>query len=266
MQCLQNIRMELEQYLGGIMRESEFLEDDTQSLLVQSLQAIMQAQENEDYVLLADVIEIQLLADLNIIQNKMRESLSAFEDESEIWNKNNKLITKDTRLIDTVKRISEECKCKSGLLEREIWTEQTNSGAKTLAAKDEKGVFYFHSNIDPYYEAWQFANWYYRPEKKEYVIYGLGLGYHIEALMNLDESIHVRVFEQDINVLYYFLRSRIQNKILTNPHIEITYDPELKKFADALNENAVVVMHHPSLRHIKQKNLYVIVEFGINII
>ena len=59
MQCLQNIRMELEQYLGGIMRESEFLEDDTQSLLVQSLQAIMQAQENEDYVLLADVIEIQ---------------------------------------------------------------------------------------------------------------------------------------------------------------------------------------------------------------
>lgn len=255
MQCLQNIRMELEQYLGGIMRESEFLEDDTQSLLVQSLQAIMQAQENEDYVLLADVIEIQLLADLNIIQNKMRESLSAFEDESEIWNKNNKLITKDTRLIDTVKRISEECKCKSGLLEREIWTEQTNSGAKTLAAKDEKGVVYFHSNIDPYYEAWQFANWYYRPEKKEYVIYGLGLGYHIEALMNLDESIHVRVFEQDINVLYYFLRSRIQNKILTNPHIEITYDPELKKFADALNENAVVVMHHPSLRHIKQKNV-----------
>lgn len=255
MQCLQHIHMELEQYLGGIMQESEFLDNDTQALLVQSLQAIMQAQENEDYVLLADVIEIQLLTDLDIIQNKMRENLSAHEDESEIWNKNIDIIRRDVKLIDTVKLISEECKNKSGSLEREMWTEQTNSGAKTLAAKDEKGIFYFHSNVDPYYEAWQFANWYYRPEEKKYVVYGLGLGYHIEALMNLDESIHVRVFEQDINVIYYFMRSRIQNKILSNPHIEITYDPELKNFADALQENVVVVMHHPSLRHIKQKNV-----------
>ena len=112
MQCLQHIHMELEQYLGGIMQESEFLDNDTQALLVQSLQAIMQAQENEDYVLLADVIEIQLLTDLDIIQNKMRENLSAHEDESEIWNKNIDIIRRDVKLIDTVKLISEECKNK----------------------------------------------------------------------------------------------------------------------------------------------------------
>ena len=255
MQYLKSIRADLEQFVNCAIQDLDILGENMQLLLVQTLQAVMQAQENEDYVLLADLIEMQLLIDLDMIQNNLRDQLAVFDDESEIWAKNIAWINKNTNLEDTAVRIREVCKHQSDALGREIWTEQTNTGAKTLVAKDVKGVYYFHSNIDPYYEARRFADWYYTPEKREYVVYGLGLGYHVEALLNLDESIRIRVFEQDIKVIYYFLRSRLQNKILTNSNIEIIYDPEWKSFAKSLETNPVVVIHHPSLRHIGQKNI-----------
>ena len=46
MQCLQHIHKELDQYLEGMMQESECMGNDIQMSLVQSLRAIMQAQEN----------------------------------------------------------------------------------------------------------------------------------------------------------------------------------------------------------------------------
>ena len=149
MQYLKSIRADLEQFVNCAIQDLDILGENMQLSLVQTLQAVMQAQENEDYVLLADLIEMQLLIDLDMIQNNLRDQLAVFDDESEIWAKNIAWINKNTNLADTAVRIREVCKHQSDALGREIWTEQTNTGAKTLAAKDVKGVYYFHSNIDP---------------------------------------------------------------------------------------------------------------------
>lgn len=256
MQLLQHIRQELEKLMSEVITYKNLMDEEMQMLFVQSLQALMQAQENEDYVLLADVLELQLLPDLNGIQARLRECFEYKKPQSSIWENNiSCLKNRDLQLADLLEQTYLYEKQGADIIEPNVWLEPTNVGAQTLASRDKKGEYYFHSNNDPYYEAWQFANWYYRPEKREYMVYGLGLGYHVEALADLDESISVCVYEQDLQVLCRFMQSHKQDKILENSNIKIVYDPELRQFAEDMSEETVIVIHHPSLRHIKDKNI-----------
>lgn len=256
MQRLQYIRVLLESFISKVLQNEQVLDGSMLDLLAQSLESTIAAQEIEDYVLLADVLELHLLADLIHIQNTLREKIDFQNVEVENWESNIEILArKDRQFAEDLKNVRNMICKKYGESELSVWQEPTNSGAQTLATKDEKGTYYFHSNVDPYYEAWQFANWYYNPAKKEYVVYGLGLGYHIEALANMDESIKIRVFEQDIYVIYNFLCSRNQSSLLNNVNVHIIYDPKLKKLSDCLINSAVVIMHHPSLRHTKQKTI-----------
>ena len=256
MQLMQHIHLGLEQFLSKAVLDTQVFDLDTQTMFMQSLQAVIQAQENSDYVLLADVLELQLLADLENIQNRIRNCIDFSNIETSLWNANvQSLSKKDDSLAEELKKIGKAIIDRSSNEELSVWIEPTNSGSQTLVTKDDKGIYYFHSNNDPFYEAWQLANWYYQPDKRQYIIYGLGLGYHVEALADMDESIQIQVFEQDIEVIYYFLKSRKQDKLLDNSNIKIVFDPELKQFSHSLTENAVVILHHPSLRHIKQNTI-----------
>lgn len=256
MQRIQYIHVLLESFISKVLQNEQVLDGSMLDLLAQSLKSTIAAQEIEDYVLLADVLELHLLADLIHIQNTLREKIDFQNVEVKNWESNIEILAqKDRQFAEDLKNVRNMICKKYGESELSVWQEPTNSGAQTLATKDEKGTYYFHSNVDPYYEAWQFANWYYNPAKKEYVVYGLGLGYHIEALANMDESIKIRVFEQDIYVIYNFLCSRNQSSLLNNVNVHIIYDPKLKKLSDCLINSAVVIMHHPSLRHTKQKTI-----------
>ena len=256
MQLLQYIRQDLDRLMPEVIAYKNLMDTEMQTLFVQSLQALMQAQENEDYVLLADVLELQLLPDLNGIQARLRECFEYQSIQSAIWEENLICLRKrDFQLVELLENCSLQQQCVSESTGASMWIEPTNAGANTLACRDEKGVYYFHSNNNPYYEAWQLANWYYRPEKRDYMVYGLGLGYHVEALADLDESISVCVYEQDLQVLCRFMQSHKQDKILENSNIKIVYDPELRQFAEDMSEETVIVIHHPSLRHIKDKKI-----------
>lgn len=256
MQFLQQIRQDLDRLMSEVIKDNNLMDAELQTLFVQSLQALIQAQETEDYVLLADVLELQLLPDLNDIQTGLRQCLEHQCAQSSIWENNiNCLKNRDLQLAELLEQIYLYEKQGADIVEPTVWLEPTNVGAQTLASRDEKGEYYFHSNIDPYNEAWQFANWYYRPEKREYHVYGLGLGYHVEALSDMDESISLYVYERDLHVICSFMQSRNQSSLLENQKVTIIYDPDLKQFAKSLSENAVIVIHHPSLRCIKQKSI-----------
>lgn len=45
-------------------------------------------------------------------------------------------------------------------------------------------IFYFHSNVIPSKEALLLAAKWYRNDKFHYIVYGLGLGYHVIELIN----------------------------------------------------------------------------------
>ena len=44
-----------------------------------------------------------------------------------------------------------------------------------------------------------FARYYYTIECPSYVVWGLGLGYHIHELFRLDDGIRIQVFESDLD-------------------------------------------------------------------
>ncbi len=223
-----------------------------------SLQDILQAQENQDYVLLADLLELQLLPFLQSLQEAIRTYDVACVTP-DVWEQNMQALEqKDNNLWRELKAYHE--KYESANLEG-AWQgihhlEDTNSGAYTMAGQDEKGVYYYHSNVNPVREAADFARYYYQPGCEAYVLWGLGLGYHVQELLKRDDGIKFTVYESDMDVIYHCLNAVDLSACIANEGFSLIYDKEFTKIIDTLEcitEN--FILHYPSLRHIENVHI-----------
>lgn len=80
--------------------------------------------------------------------------------------------------------------------------ESSASGFLTL--KDLKHNKYIHSAADPMWEARKLAEYIFTPQKKEYSIWGLGLGYLIYQLYVISAgTVRIHVFEKDARMVEY---------------------------------------------------------------
>ena len=214
------------------------------------LVGLLDAQKNKDYILLADLYEMQwipfILGLQSIIINKER-----YVFEKDQYENNIKLLTKKNvglgKLLLKLKTPLEG-------LEEGYLLEYTASGLLTLALIDNNEKYYLHSNGQIIHEAGILAREWFRNENSEYIIYGLGLGYHIMELMELDDSISIKVYESDINVIQAACVSTDLSNVLLDDRINIIYDPEFKQLSAAMGnikKDASFVIHYPSLRNIK---------------
>ncbi len=86
--------------------------------------------------------------------------------------------------------------------ERDFKFESSVSGFLTL--KDLKRNLYYHSTVDPMWEARKLAEYIFNPKKKAYSILGCGLGYLIYQLYQVSNgSIVINVFEKDARIVEY---------------------------------------------------------------
>lgn len=219
-----------------------------------SLQDILTAQENKDYVLLADLLELQLVPFLQSLQEAIRTYDVANTDPT-IWERNMSVVKfKDETLWKQIMAYHE--RYEKGIVDA-TWQgrhhlEDTNCGAFTMAGEDEQGTYYYHSNVNPIKEAAEFARYYYQPGCEDYVIWGLGLGYHIRELWRLDDGIQITIFESDMDVIYHCLNAVDMSICLTSAKVTLIYDKEFTRIIDKLSritEN--FILHFPSLRHIE---------------
>lgn len=219
-----------------------------------SLQDILCAQEHKDYVLLADLLELRLVPFLQSLQEAIR-SYDGVDTDPEIW-KNNMIALKkrDISLWNQLKVYHEryEKETAAGTWQMSHHLEASNTGAFTLVGQDGNGSYYYHSNISPEGEAADFAEYYYTMECPSYVVWGLGLGYHIHELFRLDDGIRIQVFENDLDVIYHCLMAVDSSMLLNDLDFELIYDPDFKKVISALDEESQnFIIHNPSLRHIE---------------
>ena len=129
MQFLQQIRQDLDRLMSEVIKDNNLMDAELQTLFVQSLQALIQAQETEDYVLLADVLELQLLPDLNDIQTGLRQCLEHQCAQSSIWENNiNCLKNRDLQLAELLEQIYLYEKQGADIVEPTVWLEPTNVG------------------------------------------------------------------------------------------------------------------------------------------
>ena len=223
-----------------------------------ALQDMLLAQENKDYVLLADLLELRLLPFLQSLQEVIR-SYDGLGTDLNVWINNFSALEKrDINLWKQIQSYHEgyEKETAAGTWQGRHHLEATNSGAFTMAGQDEKGSYYYHSNVNPETEAAAFADYYYDKESDSYVIWGLGLGYHIKEMFRLDDGIRIQVFENDLDVIYHCLMAVDLSNLIANKRFSLIYDPDFKKIIpvlDNITENFIV--HNPSLRHIKDARI-----------
>ncbi|MCR4717796.1 MAG: hypothetical protein K5656_11525, partial [Lachnospiraceae bacterium] len=108
--------------------------------LMQTISDVLAAEQAKDYIMLADFVELSLKPMLLQIQNGLRQ---IFGNLGNVYNES----------IEAANLM------KLGVLARQLKNvkpynlEETNVGYATVALTDSLGNYYFHSNVDPVWEA-----------------------------------------------------------------------------------------------------------------
>ncbi|MDF2609542.1 MAG: hypothetical protein K0R92_1016 [Lachnospiraceae bacterium] len=244
--------------LECLLRNQSYFNENT--LLVNSnsinqmLYELLNAQENSDYILLADLFEMQLNPYVISLQEVIISKEEILFDEEQ-YNKNIEHISKKDITLGTLLRNLDSPmeRVKDG-----YYIEYTSSGLKTLALQDKFGKYYLHSNGLVQKEASLLARDWFSDETTDYMIYGLGLAYHIKELLELDDSIKITVMESDINVIQLACLFSCMKDILQSEQVKLCYDPHFNQLTTSIqniNENIKFVIHYPSLRNIKDTSI-----------
>lgn len=217
----------------------------------QILAGILQAQDHADYILLADLLELQLMPFLYQVQESLL-ALNVLLIDDTYFEKNLMILEKRDKKLANQLRM-----CKDS---NNIVIEPTSSGYLTMLMKDYSGEYYFHSNVNPVFAAGHFANQYYDSEEDTYTIFGLGLSYHIFALLQLDDGLYLNIIEPDLEVIKCACEAMDLTDLFGNERVTLCYDPEFIQLKERLRNSRNFIIHQPSLRHIKDDKVRFAIE------
>lgn len=226
---------------------TELIEEENINLI---LAGILEAQENRDYILLADLLELQLnpfilkLQEIIVMKEEIPFNEKQYIENIELIGHKNPALEEQLKQMDYP----------YNLYQKGYFIEYTSSGLLTLALQDMDKKYYMHSNGQVLKEAGVLAREWFSDDISDYIIYGLGLGYHITELMELDESITINVYESDINIIQLACGFSDMKKILSSDRVTVIYDPQFMKLdlkTRYLTDEMKYVIHSPSLRNIR---------------
>lgn len=142
----------------------------------------------------------------------------------------------------------------------------------TIEAEVEGKRIYLYSKYNPHRDSMAFAEGAYEKGVKNYLIYGLGLGYHIMSLVELigEDDYHIYVFECNEDILK--LKQDSIKEVRNNKNITVIGTDHQSNFFEELSrvlakEDIKLVIHNPSLQIIpmEYKDLrYLLEEFIMN--
>lgn len=254
------------EWLSNLTAEQEYFDEKIDSLqedvFVKFLHILLDAQEQKDYILYADLIEMQLLPFLKDLQQIILEREGMFCPDERI-EKTQHFLKKFPELYATLEKIPEPDS-------NEYQIVAAQSGAPTFCIKEESGTYYLHSNVDPVIEAEQVAQEYFECDCEHYVVYGLGLGYHIAALnKRCMQSAIIDVYESDLNVIKLASIYGLPEGMMTD-NVRIYHDLDCSEIARAMQEDrSILFLHYPSVRNIRNEgirksfNKFMVKESGI---
>ena len=222
--------------------------------LIEMLTGILKAKKNKDYILLADLYEMQLVNFLCSVQ-QLIVNKEEFVYEQESYEENIRLLTKENPFL---KDSLQEAMNPAILLERGYRVEFSSCGLMTLGAEAEGDKFYFHTNNRISKESFLLAKHWYKEDIKNYVIYGFGFGYHLSEVRKLAPDATIEVYESDSNILQLACAFTDMKPLLEDPKITIIYDPDYQWLKERLSKLGVeddFEIHYPSLKNVKDKKV-----------
>jgi hypothetical protein len=238
--------------IEAIITNREYLNLDEVESVNKMLGGILEAYRMGDYVLLADLLELQLVSFIIGVQELIisKEEVTFSE---EICHENLSLIKENSLGLKELSLVSTDPQT---LLKEGYRVEFSSCGLMTLAAKNGDNTFYFHTNSRISYEAFLLARHWYDKKVKRYIIYGLGFGYHINELLSLSKRSEIIIHEGDMNVILLACAFTRLKDIFDSGRVKLVYDPEFNKLEDrikSLKKNEAFYVHYPSFQNIRNK-------------
>lgn len=209
------------------------------------------AQNIQDYILMGDLYELQLIPSLQDIQNAIRQ-LDIPLIREEWWQQNlSALAKKNSTLAQMLEKYKNSLEFEENLQQYSL--EPTTTGYFTLAIQSESGLRYLHSNRNPLEEARLFAERVYHLEQEKYLVVGWGMGYHIRELLNLYPEMDLVVAEPDLAILYYSLSCWDWQDVLDR--VRIVWDSDWQEAGRLIKEDWQLVLYRPELFHIENPQI-----------
>ena len=245
------------------------------------LEALVNATKQKDYILLADLYDMQVASFVLGIQEYIlkKEQFLVFDQEQYKENIRNlksvlreMIEERDDLTPDEQKRYRVNLNARldemfepEELIKKGFNLEFTSSGYMTIAAPFKGGSIYLHSNGRVVSESLQQVLSWYDPMIDEYLVFGFGMGYHIDELRRLAPGKRIIVYENDLDVLRLYCAFGGNAELLTTENIFIVYDKDLSvlermllgtaplgngnySFVDENGKIVKVCIHYPSYR------------------
>ena len=272
---------EINAVADAVMQDREYFEPIPIESVSEMLESIVGATASKDYVLLADLYDIQLASFICTVQEHILKKEQFLIFDNELYKENihslksvlrEMIEEREDLSVDEQKRFRVNLNARLddmfdpvALINRGFNLEFSTSGLMTVAAPFSKGRIYLHGNGRIVSESLQLAYSWYEPMVDEYIVYGFGMGYHIAELNRLAPSKRIIVYESDLDVLKLYCAFSGDAGILSTENIFIVYDKDLSVIEGRLSgtspqddgkyiyvaENGKIVkvcIHYPSYR------------------
>lgn len=239
--------------IDGIIGDKEYFELVSTDSLMEMLEGIVEASRSEDYVLLADLLELQLSTLLcNVQELIMKKEDYAFFSETMYREQCAAMIEKlQAGGTEHPEKLFEAPLDPEELLEQGYRVEVTSCGLMTVAVGTDRGSVYLHSNNKVNLEAFYVARSFAKQEAEIYLVKGFGMGYHVAELAKQKPQAKIAVYESNGRILKLACAFSPLRKILENEKISICYDEDgaaWHRCVENLKENEAVCLHMPSVQ------------------
>ena len=129
---------------------------------------------------------------------------------------------------------------------------KTKTNQSTLQITKENKSYFFHSKYNPNREAKNIAEESYDSNAKNYIIFGLGFGYHVMELMSIAANSNFYIIEPNKQIFRLALDNVDLGGIINNKRVKLCVSDnilEIGKMLSNLNslDNIKVVIHNSSL-------------------
>ena len=242
---------EINAVADAVMQDREYFESIPIDCVSEKLENIVGATASKDYVLLADLYDIQLASFICTVQEHTLKTEQFLIFDNELYKENIQSLKSVLRemieeredlSVDEQKRFRVNLNARLddmfdpvALINRGFNLEFSSSGLMTVAAPFSKGKIYLHSNGRIVSESLQLALSWYEPMVDEYIVYGFGMGYHIAELNRLAPSKRIIVYESDLDILKLYCAFSGDAGILSTENIFVVYDKDLSVIAGRLS-------------------------------
>lgn len=253
LELMPEVSEKMRHVIDGILGDKEYFELVSTDSLLEMLEGIVDASRAEDYVLLADLLELQLSTLLcNVQEMIMKKEDYAFFSEA-MYREQCAAMAEKLKAGGTVcpEALFEAPLNPEELLEQGYRVEVTSCGLMTVAVGTDRGSVYLHSNHKVGVEAFLVARSFARQEADTYLVKGFGLGYHVAELAKQKPDAKIAVYESNGQIIKLACAFSPLKKLLENENISICYDEDgvaWHERVENLKESEAVCLHMPSVQ------------------